>query len=124
MSDNKTALVIEDDASISYLVSFLLEKNGFTVTAALDGKEAMSLIDTNNPPQIVVLDIMLPFFDGFELLAHLRAKPNWKEVPVLMLTAKSQDYDISRAMDGGANDFLVKPFHPMELLTRVKMIAS
>ena len=124
MSDNKTALVIEDDPNISYLINFLLEKNGFSVISALDGKEAMSLIDTNNPPQIVVLDIMLPFFDGFELLAHLRAKPNWKEVPVLMLTAKSQDNDITRAMDAGANDFLVKPFQPMELLTRVKKIAS
>src|SRR5688572_22193784 len=120
----KTAIIIEDDDHISYLLNFLLKKEGYVVNLATDGEKAMALIDSEDPPGVVVLDVMLPFHDGHELLKHLRAKPNWKSVPVLMLTAKSQEADIVRALEGGANDYLTKPFQPTELLARIKRIVK
>src|SRR5262249_35016082 len=107
---------------ISYLLNFLLQKEGYNVNVAADGEKAMQAIDTGNPPKVMILDVMLPFHDGYELLKHLRTKPNWKNVPVLMLTAKSQEEDIVNALEMGANDYLIKPFQPMELLARIKRI--
>jgi DNA-binding response OmpR family regulator len=72
----------------------------------------------------VLLDVMLPFLDGFALVALLRAQPAWKNVPVIMLTAKTQEKDIVRALDEGANDYIVKPFQPAELLARIKRLSS
>jgi two-component system alkaline phosphatase synthesis response regulator PhoP len=124
MSENKTAIIVEDDDHISYLLNFLLQKEGYTVSVASDGEMAMAMINKDAPPKVMILDVMLPFHSGFELLKHLRAKPDWKDVPVLMLTAKSQEQDIVRALDNGANDYLIKPFQPMELLARVKRIVK
>jgi DNA-binding response OmpR family regulator len=67
--------------------------------------------------------VMLPFFDGFQLVRILRAQPGWETVPVIMLTAKTQESDIVRALDAGANDYIVKPFQPKELLARVRRLA-
>jgi len=125
MAANKSAMVIEDEDHISYLVNFLLQKEGFSVSLARDGEKAKSMIDIITPPRLVILDIKLPFYDGYELLKHIRSKPDWKDVPVLMLTAKAQKTDIIRAMDIGANDYLVKPFQPLELLARInKMVTN
>ena len=124
MSAIKSAMVIEDEDHISYLVNFLLQKEGYSVTLAHDGEKAKGMIDTAIPPGLVILDIKLPYYDGYQLLKHLRAKPEWKNVPVLMLTAKSNESDIIRAMDNGANDYLIKPFQPMELLARIKKIVN
>lgn len=124
MAFNKSAMVIEDEDHISYLVNFLLQKEGYSVSLARDGEKAKSLIDTVAPPRIVILDIKLPYYDGYELLRHLRAKPEWKDVPVLMLTAKAQKADIARAMDSGATDYLIKPFQPLELLARIDRIVK
>lgn len=117
-------MVVEDEDHISYLVNFLLQKEGYSVTLARDGEKAKSMIDTIMPPRLVILDIKLPYYDGYELLKHLRSKPEWKDVPVLMLTAKAQKTDITRAMDIGANDYLVKPFQPLELLARINKIVE
>ncbi|MNC92008.1 Transcriptional regulatory protein TcrA [compost metagenome] len=88
--------------------------------AAADGRAAEKLIDTLAPPAIVTLDVMLPHADGYELLARIRARPGWEAVPVILLTARSQAKDIVRALDAGANDYLVKPFKPDELRARVR----
>lgn len=115
-------LVVEDNDDISYLIRFLLEREGWRVEIARDGNEAENLIAAMQPPGLIVLDVMLPYVDGFELLRQLRARKGWAKVPVLMLTAKSQEADIVRALEGGASDYVVKPFKPNELLARVKRL--
>ncbi|QJW84329.1 response regulator transcription factor [Ramlibacter terrae] len=71
-------------------------------------------------PAVVLLDVMLPHVDGLQLVALLRKQPAWASVPVLMLTAKAQEHDVSRALDAGATDYIVKPFQPEDLLARVR----
>lgn len=116
-------LVAEDDSQIAFLLRFLLEREGYRVLLAADGRESQRLIDDTPPPALVILDVMMPYADGFEVLAYLRAKPGWRETPVIMLTARSQEKDIVRALDGGANDYVVKPFLPDELKARIRRLA-
>lgn len=101
----------------------MLKRDGFLVHVARDGQEAKNFIETSAPPDIVLLDVMLPFFDGFALVTLLRAEPDWKNTPVIMLTAKTQERDIVRALEAGANDYMLKPFQPAELLARVRRFA-
>jgi DNA-binding response OmpR family regulator len=117
-----TALVAEDDEQLAYILRFILEREGFEVQAAPDGRTAKELIATLQPPAIVILDVMLPHVDGYELLAQVRAKANWKGVPVIMLTARSQEQDIVRGLEAGANDYMVKPFKPEELRARIRRL--
>ena len=117
---NETVLIIEDDDQIAYLLTFLLEREGYTIVAATDGQIAHNKINEIEPPKLVLLDVMLPFIDGFDLIKLIRSKAKWEKVPVIMLSAKSQENDIVQALDAGANDYVVKPFQPMELLARIK----
>jgi DNA-binding response OmpR family regulator len=121
-ADQPGVLVAEDDDQISFLLQFLLEREGYCVTLARDGHEAMQFIDSMPPPRLAIFDIMMPYADGFELLAHLRAKPDWRDVPVMMLTARSQEKDIVRALDAGASDYVIKPFLPEELKARIRRL--
>jgi len=116
-------LVAEDDEQISFLLQFLLEREGYRVLLARDGQEALRLVDEIAPPELVILDVMMPYADGLEVLAHLRAKPEWRDTPVIMLTARSQEKDIVRALDAGASDYVVKPFLPEELKARIRRLA-
>lgn len=118
------ALIVEDDDQIAYLLRFILEREGFAVHLARDGRHAQSLIQELVPPALVMLDVMLPYVDGFQLLNLMREKLTWKNVPILMLTAKSQEKDIVRALDAGANDYIVKPFKPDELRARIKRLVK
>lgn len=115
-------LVVEDDADIAYVIRFMLEREGFAVDLAEDGRMAEARIAAGEPPALAVLDVMLPFVDGFQLLKKIRATEAWSAVPVIMLTAKSQEGDIVRALDAGASDYVVKPFQPEELLARVRRL--
>lgn len=118
------ALVVEDDDQIAYLLRFILEREGYRVELASDGRSAMALIGSIEPPALTMLDVMLPHFDGYQLLAAIRGQETWRDVPVLMLTAKSQEKDIVRALDSGADDYLVKPFKPEELRARIKRLVK
>ena len=115
-------LVVEDDEIISYLLDFRLKREGFDVILASDGHQAYDYLENGTPPQLVLLDVMLPYLDGFEIITHLRGKPEWSEVPVIMLTSKSQEQSIVRALDAGANDYVVKPFRPDELMARLRRL--
>lgn len=114
-----TALIAEDDAQIAYLVQFLLEREGYLVLLARDGWEAKRLVDEIAPPSLVILDVMMPHADGLEVLAHLRARQDWADTPVIMLTAGSQEKDINRAFEAKATDYVVKPFLPEDLKARI-----
>jgi DNA-binding response OmpR family regulator len=118
----RTALVVEDDADIGQLLVFILEREGFLVTLMRDGRQALARISQGDPPRLVMLDVMLPHATGHEILAALRAHPAWKQVPVVMLTAKSLEADIVRALDAGANDYMLKPFQPAELRARIRRL--
>lgn len=119
-SPSGVALVVEDDDQIAYLLRFILEREGYRVELAAEGRAAQDLIESMAPPALAMLDVMLPHVDGYQLLGMIRAREAWRTVPVLMLTAKSQEKDIVRALDAGASDYLVKPFKPDELRARIK----
>jgi two-component system alkaline phosphatase synthesis response regulator PhoP len=114
----ETILVVDDEANIVDLVSLYLEKEGFRVESASDGKTAFENIRSDEPA-LVVLDIMLPEMDGFEVCRKTRAI---SEVPIIMLTARDEDFDKIVGLELGADDYLTKPFNPRELVARVKTI--
>ncbi|MBI5108907.1 MAG: response regulator [Rhodocyclales bacterium] len=117
-----TALVIEDDAMIASVLHFILDREGFTVRHAVDGQAAQLLIAASEPPALVLLDVMLPHADGFELVAAIRARAGWEKTPVLMLSSKGHEQDIARALDAGADDYVVKPFQIEELRARLRRL--
>ncbi len=112
----KKILIIEDELDIAELERDYLEVNGFDVDIATSGKEGWRLAMTN-PYHLILLDLMLPEMDGFDLCQKLRQSLN---IPILMVTAKEDDIDKIRGFDRGADDYIVKPFNPNELVARVK----
>ena len=121
---SRKVLVVEDDAVISHLIDHVLRRRGFNVQVASDGQQADELLDTLPPPAIVILDVMLPFVDGFTLVERLRRTPGWTSVPVIMLTSKSQESNVVRAFGAGVNDYVIKPFRPEELVARVRRLTE
>jgi DNA-binding response OmpR family regulator len=117
---SQTILIVEDDEDMVTLLQFLLEREGYQAILASDGRQARQLIDTLLPPRLVLLDVMLPYHNGFELVTHIRSKEPWRGVPIVMLTADSAERDIVRALDAGASDYVVKPFNPKELMARLR----
>ncbi len=113
---------MEDDESISYLLVIMLERAGFNVHLSQDGRDAQKYVEQNDPPDLVVLDISLPYVDGFTLIRIMRDRIAWKLTPIIMLTAKAEKRDVTKALRAGANDYLLKPFHPAELLARVNKL--
>ncbi|NNF00155.1 MAG: response regulator [Pyrinomonadaceae bacterium] len=119
-----SVFLVEDDKIISNIVRHLMKKQGYEIHQAKDGKKAIEMIDELPPPNLAILDIMLPYVDGFELIKRIRESENWKDVPILMLTSKSQEEDIARAFTAGANDYVAKPFQSKELLARVDRLSK
>jgi len=117
-----TVIVVEDDQIIAMVVEHLLSRRGFTVEIARDGRQALTFMEEMPTPALVVLDVMLPYVDGFDLIRRIRAHATWSKVPVVMLTAKSQEQHIVKALDDGANDYVVKPFRPGELMARIRRV--
>ena len=111
-------LIVEDDRNTAALIKTYLEKEGFQTAVVHDGEEALNMIKTSNPG-FVILDIMLPKIDGWEVCRRLRS---FSDVPVLMLTAREEEIDRVLGLSLGADDYVVKPFSPRELLERVKAI--
>jgi two-component system alkaline phosphatase synthesis response regulator PhoP/two-component system response regulator VicR len=117
----KKILAVDDERHIVRLVEVNLARAGYQVVTAFDGREALQKVEAEKP-DLVVLDVMMPFMDGFEVLRNLKANPETAEIPVIMLTAKAQDADVFRGWQSGVDCYLTKPFNPMELLTFVKRI--
>lgn len=117
----KKILAVDDERHIVRLVQVNLQRAGYEVVTAFDGKEALEKIKSENP-DLVVLDVMMPYMDGFEVLQTLRKDPATRELPVIMLTAKAQDADVFRGWQSGVDCYLTKPFNPMELISFVRRI--
>lgn len=111
-------LVADDDPHISKLISVYLRKEGFEVFSASDGDEALELLEAE-PIQLAVIDVMMPKMDGYELCREIRS---YYEIPVLMVTAKGEPEDKMKGFQLGTDDYVVKPFDPMELVMRVKAL--
>ena len=118
------ALVVEDDDQIAHVLRFILEREGYEVHLALDGRTAQQLIGSMPPPAIAIMGVMLPHMDGYELLSRLRATAGWEAVPVILLTALSQEKDIVRGLEAGANEYLTRPFKPEELRARIRRLVK
>src|SRR6476619_7437362 len=114
-------LVVDDDKQIVRLVRSYLENAGMIVFTAFDGEEAMKFI-RHERPDLVVLDLMLPKRDGWEITRWLRADTHLSTIPILMLTARVEDTDRIQGLELGADDYLTKPFNPLEVVARVKAI--
>ena len=107
---------VEDDKNIRKFIQTILEANDYDVIATETGKEAYSLI-TSRCPDVVILDLGLPDMDGMKILKEVRA---WSNMPIIVISARSEDSDKIEALDAGADDYITKPFNPLELLARVK----
>jgi two-component system phosphate regulon response regulator PhoB len=119
--EKSTILVVEDDIDILQLVDHNLKSADFHVLTAQDGYQALSLAK-KHLPQLVILDLMLPGLDGFEVCKELKRSPTTKNIPVLMLTARGEEVDRIVGLELGADDYVVKPFSPRELVLRVRAI--
>lgn len=120
-TDSKRILVVDDERHIVRLIQVNLEREGYQVLTSFDGKDGLQKAKTEHP-DLVVLDVMMPFMDGFEVLKSMKADPATASIPVIMLTAKAQDADVFRGWSSGVDCYLTKPFNPMELLTFVRRI--
>lgn len=114
-------LVVEDEAALQQLLAYNLERAGFAVDQALDGDEALTLI-AERPPDLILLDWMLPYMSGLELCRQLRRKPATANVPIIMLTARTEEPDRLRGLDTGADDYITKPFSIDELIARIRAV--
>lgn len=114
----RTILLIEDDELIAGLVRLMVERLGHELVWAPDGEAGKQMLETGTA-DIVILDILLPYLNGFEVLKSLRADPKTAKLPVLVLTGKTAQADIDRVVEAGADDFLAKPFQPNELSQRL-----
>ncbi len=118
---NGNILVVEDEVDIQEIVTYNLEKAGFTVAAVETGEAALDLI-REGIPDLVVLDLMLPEIDGLEVCRHLKQDAATRDLPILMLTARAEEVDRVVGLELGADDYVVKPFSPRELVLRVQAI--
>ncbi len=114
-------LLIEDDLSLVELVKYNLDKEGFDVIHALDGEEGL-VMAKEHAPDLILLDWMLPFVPGIEVCRRLRKSPDTAGIPIIMLTARTEEGDRIRGLDTGADDYITKPYSPRELLARINAV--
>jgi two-component system phosphate regulon response regulator PhoB len=114
-------LVVEDESDLVTLLRYNLEKEGFEVTATGDGEEALLLVD-ERAPDIILLDWMVPMVSGIEVCRRLRRNPATRDVPIIMLTARGEEGDRVRGLNAGADDYIIKPFSPGEVIARIHAV--
>ena len=119
-----TILIADDEARIRRLVSDFLKRDGHTIVEAADGKEALNILENRRPGlDMAILDVMMPGMDGFEVLRELREQEHGEtHLPVMLLTARAEDADQVRGLEGGADDYVTKPFSPIVLAARVRTL--
>lgn len=116
-------LVAEDDDVVATLLGHIFKRHGYTIDHVADGREAVRHVENNDPPDVVVLDYMLPYVSGLDILREIRKNDAWAQVPVIFLSARTSQADIATVLDAGANDYVTKPFGVDELGARVRRFA-
>ncbi len=120
MKEAKNIVLAEDNTTLSQLLKFRLQKEGYTIFIAQDGKKAIELIEKHHP-NLILTDIMMPFISGLEVISHVRNKLKL-ETPIIVFSAAGQEEMVLKAFNLGATDFMAKPFSPNELIIRIKRI--
>jgi DNA-binding response OmpR family regulator len=121
LMQGKKILIVEDDKHISKLVKYNLEKTGLECSVVVTGEDALNALDSQ-AVDLIVLDVMLPKMDGFEVCKRIRQNSQWSSIPIIMLTARGEEVDRIVGLELGADDYIVKPFSPRELMLRIKAI--
>jgi two-component system alkaline phosphatase synthesis response regulator PhoP len=116
---SRTVLVVDDEAYIVTSLEYVLQNAGFEVVVAYDGEEALAKV-AEVVPDLVILDLMMPKLDGFEVCKKIRESPLWEGVRIIILTAKGRDTERKKGMSLGADDYMTKPFSTRDILNRVK----
>jgi len=120
----RRAFTTDDDATILSILKVMLEREGFEVLQAVDGREASKMINTIAPPDIAILDLMLPYVDGLQLTRQIRSKAEWAGTPILILSSNSTENEMVTLLEAGADDYVIKPFNTRELIARVKRLSE
>jgi len=120
---NHSVLIVEDEPNIVLSVKFLMEGAGFDVRVASDGNSALKEVN-QSPPNIILLDVMLPDRDGYSVCEAIKANTDWQDIRILMLTAKGRDLDREKGLALGADDYITKPFSTRELVARVVEVSK
>lgn len=118
---NKKILVVDDEFCITRSLSFMFKKEGYECDTVHDGEAALDLIGTQKPA-LIFLDVDMPGMDGYETAKAIRENPDWKDIYIIMLTAKGQDLDREKGFQAGTDEYILKPFDPKIILKRVKQI--
>ena len=119
-AQRERVLIVEDNEHAAYLLRTLLERAGYDVIVSPDGRDAIAKLASLEPVDLVILDLMLPYVSGYQVLIEARQNPKWRLVPIVVVTARTLEMDAVRALETGANDFVRKPFLPEELVARVR----
>jgi len=106
------------------MLDFILSRAGYDVIGVDNGRDAQASIDSIEPVDIIVLDLMLPYISGYQLITNIRDDPEWQHTPIIVVSGKVLEDDIVKALDLGANDYVTKPFRPEELLARMRRIVA
>jgi len=122
MDERIKALIVDDEPDIVKIVKISLELANFEVTEAYSGEECLQKLSEGVSPRIILLDIMMPGISGYETCAKIRSDSRYKDVKIVMLTAKGQKGDAEEGLNSGADDYIIKPFDPYELIEQVKEI--
>jgi two-component system alkaline phosphatase synthesis response regulator PhoP len=117
--DRKRILVVDDEIYIVHILEFSLTMEGYSILTASDGEEALRVIDSEHP-DLVVLDIMMPKLDGYEVCRRLRQDEQFCDLPVILLSAKGRPIDREAGLEAGADDYITKPFSPRKLLEKIR----
>ena len=120
---SKTILIVDDEAYIVTSLEYVMQSAGFEVAVAYDGEEALEKV-AENVPALVILDLMMPKLDGFEVCQKIRENPLWKNIRIIILTAKGRDTERKKGMSLGADDYMTKPFSTRDILNRVKELLA
>ena len=120
---NKRVLVVDDEPNILMSLEFLMKRAGFQVDVARDGRQALAALE-GAPPDLMLLDVMMPEFDGYEVCARVRERPEWSGTKIVMLTARGRDTERERGMKAGADAYVTKPFSTRDLVEQVKRMLA
>jgi DNA-binding response OmpR family regulator len=116
---SKKILIVDDEPGIIVALQFLMEQNGYATMVAFSGEEAMEAVAKHHP-DLILLDIMLPVVDGFEVCQRIRENPAWKDIRIVLVTALGSDLNVTKGLDLGADAYVTKPFSNADLVAKVK----